>query len=361
MKGNEAISESAIKAGCRAFFGYPITPQSEIPEYMAKRMPEIGGTFIQAESEVAAINMVYGSAATGVPTMTSSSSPGIALKQEGISYLVGADLPALIVSMSRSGPGLGGILPGQADYFQATRGGGNGDYYLPVFAPNSVQEASDMVFKSFEVAYKYRTPVMILADGMLGQMMEPVELKETSGINPDISWAANGNSGTRDRNVINSLNLKASGLEAENIERFKRYEEIKKTETLVEKNVSEGDEIVIVAYGTPSRIAKNSIDELAEHGIKAGMIRPITLWPYPYDAFKDLPKSVKAILVAELSMGQMIEDVRMAIEGKIPVHFYGRTGGEIFEASEITNKALEVLGKNASSASEEAAAVACAI
>lgn len=346
MKGNEVVSEAAIKAGCRAYFGYPITPQSEIPEYLSKRMPEVGGVFIQAESEVAAINMVYGSAATGVPTMTSSSSPGVALKQEGISYLAGADLPSVIVSVSRSGPGLGGILPGQADYFQATRGGGNGDYYLPVFAPNSVQEISDLMYKSFEVAYKYRTPVMMLVDGMLGQMMEPVEIKDNPVNFPEVeSWAANGGSGSRERNVVNSLNLTAAGLEAANLRRFETYEEIKKNETLVEVDVKEGDEIVIVAYGTPARIAKNAITELEGKGVKAGMIRPITLWPYPYDAFKDLPKSVKAILVAELSLGQMVEDVKMAIEGKLPVHFYGRTGGSIFEASEITNKALEVLGK----------------
>ena len=349
MKGNEAISESAILAGCRAFFGYPITPQSEIPEYMAKRMPEVGGVFIQAESEVAAINMVYGAAATGTISMTSSSSPGIALKQEGIGYLVGADLPALIVSMSRSGPGLGGILPGQADYFQATRGGGNGDYYLPVFAPNSVQEASDLVYKSFEVAYKYRTPVMLLADGMLGQMMEPVELRENVQLQRDISWAASGNSGTRPRNIVNSLNLKASGLEAENIERFKRYDQIKQNETLVEIDVKDGDEIVLVAYGTPSRIAKTAISELCGKGVKAGMIRPITLWPYPYDAFKNLPSTVKHILVVELSMGQMIEDVRLAVEGRLPIHFYGRTGGEIFESTEISNKALEILNKGGES------------
>lgn len=347
MKGNEAISEAAIKAGCRAFFGYPITPQNEVPEYMSKRMAEVGGAFIQAESEVAAINMIYGAAATGAMSMTSSSSPGIALKQEGISYLAGADLPCLIVSISRSGPGLGGILPAQADYFQATRGGGNGDYYLPVYAPASVQEASDMVLKGFEVAYKYRTPVFMLADSMLGQMMEPVELKEDLMKKPDVdSWAANGGSGERgSRNVINSLNMTAEGLEAMNLERFKRYEEIRKNEVMVENCVKEGDEIAIVAYGTPSRIVRNAIIELEEKGIKAGLIRPITLWPYPYDTFKSLPSSVKHILVAELSMGQMVEDVRLAVEGKIPVHHYGRVGGSIFEVSEIVNKTLEILGR----------------
>ena len=346
MKGNEAISESAIQAGCRAFYGYPITPQNEIPEYMSARMPQVGGVFLQAESEVAAINMVYGAAATGARVMTSSSSPGIALKQEGISYLVGADLPAVIVSISRSGPGLGGILPAQSDYFQNTRGGGNGDYYLPVYAPANVQEASDMVFRAFDVADKYRTPVVILADGMLGQMMEPVEIKPTAPLEIDKSvWAANGNMGEsrQTQNIVNSLNLSSAGLEQSNIERFKRYEEIKKSETLVEVGVEEGDELAIVAYGTPSRIALNAIAELKEHGVKAGLIRPISLWPFPYETFQNLPSTVKNVLVVELSMGQMIEDVKLGLNGKLPVHFYGRTGGEIFLPAEITKKALEVV------------------
>ena len=335
MKGNEAICDAAIKAGCRAFFGYPITPQNEIPEYMAKQMEKLGGVFVQAESEVAAINMVYGAAAAGVRVMTSSSSPGIALKQEGISYLVGADLPCVIVSVSRSGPGLGGILPAQSDYFQATRGGGNGDYYLPVYAPFSIQEAMDLVIKAFDVADKYRTPVMVLADGMLGQMMEPCSLPEAINIPEAHSWGANGNSDKRPRNTITSLNLKGEGLEEMNIRRFKTYDTIKQNEVMVDNRVQDGDEVAIVAYGTPARIALNAIEILKEQGIKAGLVRPITLWPYPYDTFQNLPSSVKQVVVAELSMGQMIEDVKLGVAGKLPVSLYGRTGGMIFEPEEV--------------------------
>jgi len=343
MKGNEAVAEAAIQAGCKAFFGYPITPQNEIPEYMSSRLEAAGGVFVQAESEVAAINMVYGAAATGVRVMTSSSSPGIALKQEGISYLCGSDLPCLILSAMRCGPGLGGILPSQSDYFQATRGGGNGDYNTPVFAPCSVQEAWDLVFHGFDVADKYRTPVMILIEGMLGQMMEPLEMTKRSPIPADKSWAADGNSGNRARNVVSSVSLKAEELEAMNVARFKVYGEIARNEVMVDNKVKDGDTVAIVAYGTPSRIALNAIEELAADGIKAGLIRPITLWPYPSGVFQNLPGSVKHILVAELSMGQMIEDVRLAVAGKYPVHFYGRTGGSIFEPSEIANKVRGIL------------------
>lgn len=343
MKGNEAICEAAIAAGCKAFFGYPITPQNEIPEYLSYHMPRRGGVFVQAESEIGAINMCYGAAAAGVRNMTSSSSPGLALKQEGISYMAGAQLPGVIVNISRSGPGLGGILPAQGDYFQCTRGGGNGDYYMPVYAPFSVQEATDLVFKAFDVADVYRTPVMVLADGMLGQMMEPVEIKSRPPVYVDKSWATDGNSGQRPRNVVNSLNLNADGLEAMNLERFKIYEEIKEKETMVDNRVKEGDEIALVAYGAPARIVANAIDELEAQGIKAGLIRPITLWPYPYDVFQNLPKSVKHILVCELSMGQMIEDVKLGVNGKYPVHFYGRCGGVIFEPSEIAEAARKIV------------------
>ena len=347
MKGNDAVAEAAIQAGCKAFFGYPITPQNEIPEYFSRKMEASGGIFIQAESEVAAINMVYGAAAVGARSMTTTSSPGMALKQEGISYLVGANLPCVVANISRCGPGLGGILPAQSDYFQATRGGGNGDYYTPVFAPNSVQETWDLVFHSFNVAEKYRTPVMILMDGMLGQMMEPVEMKKVPPVEVDKSWCVNGEAGKRPRNFITSLSLHAEVLEQMNIDRFKVYDEITKNELMVDVDVKDGDEVVIVAYGTPSRIAKNAIEELAGQGIKAGFVRPITLWPYPYDVFQNLPASVKHILVAELSMGQMVEDVRLGVNGKYPVHFYGRTGGSIFEPEEITNKVKEILGKGA--------------
>lgn len=344
MKGNEAIAASAIAAGCRAFFGYPITPQSEILEYMSANMGLAGGVFIQAESELAAINMVYGAAATGVRAMTSSASPGIALKQEGISYMAGARLPCLIVSMARSGPGLGGILPAQGDYFQATRGGGNGDYYIPVYAPGSVQEAADLVQRAFNVAEAYRTPVMLLGDGMLGQMMEPAQIGSAKRIQADMSWAANAGPG-RPRNIINSLNLSPQGLEQMNLERFAIYDEISTKETMAELNVQEGDEIVLVAYGTPARIVKSAVVQLAEKGISAGMIRPITLWPFPDSAFQNLPNSVETILVAELSMGQMVQDVRLAVNGRLPVEFYGRAGGMVFEPEEIASRVFDILRK----------------
>jgi len=343
MKGNEAISEAAIKAGCKAFFGYPITPQNEIPEYMSARLEKAGGVFIQSESEVAAINMVYGAAAAGARVMTSSSSPGFALKQEGISYLVGADLPCVMVNISRSGPGLGGILPSQSDYYQATRGGGNSDYFMPVYAPNNVQEATDLVQKAFNVADKYRTPVIVLMDGMLGQMMEPVVLKDIPAEKADKSWVTDGKAYERPKNIVNSLSLLGPILEEMNIERFKRYDVIKENEVMFDKKVEEGDEIVIVAYGTSSRVVVQAIDELRQEGINVGYIRPITLWPYPYAAFEDFPASVKCLMSVELSMGQMIDDVRLAVNGRYPVHFYGRCGGVIFEPSEIVNKVKELV------------------
>ena len=343
MKGNEAICEAAIKAGCTAFFGYPITPQNEIPEYMSRKFEAAGGCFIQAESEVAAISMVFGAAAAGVRVMTSSSSPGIALKQEGISYLVGSDLPCVIVSITRGGPGLGGILPGQADYFQATRGGGNGDYYTPVYAPNSVQEATDLVQKAFNVADRYRTPVMVLADGMLGQMMEPVEIRDIPIEQIEKPWATDGDAHRRPKNIIASIALQPEELERMNLRRFERYKQIQEQEIMVESMVKEGDEIAIAAYGTSSRIALNAIEELKALGISAGLIRPITLWPFPSESFQTLPGSVKHILTVELSMGQMVEDIRLAVEGRLPVHHYGRCGGMIFEPLEIVEKVRAIL------------------
>lgn len=344
MKGNEAISEAAIRAGCKAFFGYPITPQNEIPEYMSLKLAQSGGVFVQSESEVAAINMVYGAAGTGVRVMTSSSSPGIALKQEGISYCAGADLPCVIVSIGRGGPGLGSILPSQADYFQATRGGGNGDYNLPVYAPNSIQEATDLVQIAFNTADTYRTPVMVLADGMIGQMMEPVEIKEIPPVKCDKStWAANGDSGSRPKNNVSSMNLDGAVLEQDNIARAKVYKKIVENEQRYENTVKDGDTVAIVAYGTPSRIALNAIEDLRAEGIKAGLIRPITLWPFPLKPFDTLPASVKHVLVAELSMGQMIEDVRLALHDRLPVHFYGRSGGMCFEPSDIADKVREIV------------------
>ena len=343
MKGNEAICEAAIRAGCTAFFGYPITPQNEIPEYMSRKLEQAGGCFIQAESEIAAINMVYGASAAGIRAMTSSSSPGIALKQEGISYLAGANLPAVIVSISRSGPGLGGILPGQADYFQNTRGGGNGDYYTPVYAPNSVQEATDLVQKAFNVADVYRTPVIVLADGLLGQMMEPVEINELPVAKVDKHWATDGRADKRPRNIISSINFQPDELEELNKLRFDVYKKIRENEIMFENGVSEGDEVAIVAYGTSSRVALNAISELKADNISAGLIRPITLWPFPTAPFDNLPSTIKYILVVELSMGQLIEDVKMAVKGAIPVEHYGRCGGAIFEPSEITDKVREML------------------
>lgn len=342
MKGNEAICKAAIRAGCKAYFGYPITPQNEITEYMAAHMEQAGGVWVQAESETAAINMVYGAVAVGVRAMTSSSSPGIALKQEGISFLAGADLPCLIVNITRAGPGLGGILPSQADYFQVTRGGGNGDYFTPVYAPYSVQELADLTQHAFHVADRYRTPVMLLADGILGQMMEPAEIHDAPIAECDKSWVADGE-GDRPRNIITSIDLSGERLETMNLQRMERYKQILENEVMVESSIQEGDEVAIVAYGLSARIVLDSIAKLRDEGIKVGLIRPITLWPFPSHAFIDLPKSVKHILVAELSMGQMIEDVRLAVMDRYPVHFYGRTGGMVFEPYEVVDKVRAII------------------
>lgn len=347
-KGNEAIAEAAIKAGCRFFFGYPITPQNEIPEYMAMRMPQIdGGCFLQAESEVAAINMVYGAAGCGARVMTSSSSPGISLKQEGITYIAGAELPCVIVNIVRGGPGLGGIQPAQSDYFQACKGGGHGDYRLVVLAPASVQEAVDLVQEAFDIADQYRNPVMILGDGMIGQMMEPVEFTEIKKRDlPGKPWATVGTKGERESNVINSLFIDPAECEKHNFKLFEKYKEIENNETKVETYNMEGAEIVFVAYGTTSRIVKNAINALAKDGIKAGIIRPITLWPYPQKAIAEAAEqaSVKAFLTVEMSMGQMVEDVRLAVNGKKPVHFYGRTGGMVPTPKAIVEEAKKILG-----------------
>ena len=337
-KGNAAIAEAAVLAGVRAYFGYPITPQNEVPEYLSRLMPKAGGVFVQAESEVAAINMVYGAAATGVRTMTSSSSPGMALKQEGISYLSGANLPCLIVSVSRAGPGLGGILPSQSDYFQATRGGGNGDYQNPVFAPSTVQEIWDLVFHALNIADEYRTPVILLLDGALAQMMEPIEKRELEIKSVPKPWATDGDTSARQKNIINSLSLNADILEAQNIERFERYEKIIKNEVMFESDLKDGDEFAIIAYGTPARIAANAVNALREKKIGVGLFRPISLWPFPnLDAL--LPRSVKFLTVAELSMGQMLDDVKINAGGRA-VNFVGRVGGNIFEPEEIVEAVL---------------------
>ncbi len=347
MKGNEALAEAAIRAGCRHFFGYPITPQTEVSAYMAKKMPKIGGTFLQAESEVSAINMVYGAGGAGVRVMTSSSSPGISLKQEGISYIAGADVPCVIVNIVRGGPGLGGIQPAQSDYFQATKGGGHGDYHLVVLAPSSIQEMVDLTSDAFDIADNYRCPVMIMGDGMLGQMMEPVEFKDADVSNlPEKTWATNGTGMKRKKNIINSLFLEASELEKLVQEREERYNKIKANEVRYEAVDVEDADIILVAYGTTSRIAKTAMAKAKEEGYKVGIIRPITLWPFPFEAFDKALEGgkKKSFLTIEMSMGQMVEDVKLAVGDKADVHFFGRTGGIVPTPKEILAKIEEIGG-----------------
>ncbi len=346
MKGNEAIAEAAIKAGCMHYFGYPITPQTEIAAYMAKRMPKIGGTFLQAESEVAAINMVYGVAAAGYRVMTSSSSPGVSLKQEGISYIPGADLPALIVNVQRGGPGLGGIQPSQSDYFQAVKGGGHGDYRLIVVAPASVQEMADLTVRAFDLSEKYRVPAMLLADGTMGQMMEPVELPEVTPADYDKSWAVRGTKGERTHNIVNSLYLKPEILEQTNFERYERYAKIEENEVMYEEFMMDDAEYCVVAFGIAARVAKNAIVAARKNGIKVGLIRPITLWPFPKKVLAEAAEKVKGFLSVELSMGQMIEDIKLATDCKRPVQLCNRTGGMIVSPEEVLT-AIENLVKEA--------------
>lgn len=329
MKGNEAIAEAAILAGCRHYFGYPITPQTEIAAYMAKKMPKIGGCFLQAESEVAAINMVYGVAGTGKRVMTSSSSPGISLKAEGLSYIAGSDLPALVVNVQRGGPGLGGIQPSQSDYFQATKGGGHGDFKMIVLAPSSVQEMADLTIKGFDLADKYRMTSMILADGTMGQMMEPVSLEEPEIKKYDKSWAVTGTKCERKKNIINSLSLVPEELEKLNFARYERYKTVEENEVMYEEYMMDDAEICISAFGIAARVAKNAINAARKEGIKAGLIRPITLWPFPNEAFKKAADKVDCFISVELSMGQLIEDIRLASECKKPVYLCNRVGGMI--------------------------------
>ena len=329
MKGNEAIAEAAIQAGCRQYFGYPITPQTEIAAYMAKRMPKIGGTFLQAESEIAAINMVYGASSAGARVMTSSSSPGISLKSEGISYLAGSDLPAVIVNAQRGGPGLGGIQPSQSDYFQATRGGGHGDYHILVLAPSSVQEMAELTIKAFDLADQYRMPCMILADGTTGQMMEPVSFDFDIKPAPAKPWATTGTGMEREHNIINSLYLQPEQLEQINIERYKKYAYIEENEALAEEYMLDDADIVIAAFGIAARVAKTAINQARAEGIKVGLIRPITLWPFPKAIFKKAAEHAKQFISVELSMGQFIEDVKLAIECKVPVSLCFRAGAMI--------------------------------
>ena len=335
MKGNEAIAEAAIRAGCRHYFGYPITPQTEIAAYMAKKMPKIGGIFLQAESEIASINMVYGAAAAGMRVMTSSSSPGISLKAEGLSYIAGSDVPALVVNVQRGGPGLGGIQPSQSDYFQATKGGGHGDYRMIVLAPASVQEMASLTIKGFDLADKYRMTSMILADGTIGQMMEPITFEDTEPTVYEKPWALTGTECKRKHNVVNSLYLKPDELERTNFERFEKYKVIEENEPMWEEYMMDDAEICVVAFGIASRVAKNAVAQAREQGIKVGLIRPITLWPFPTKALRAAADKVKSFISVELSMGQMIEDVRLATESKKPVSLCNRAGGMIPTPDEV--------------------------
>ncbi len=344
MKGNEAIAEAAIAAGCRHYFGYPITPQTEVAAYMSKRMPKIGGTFLQAESEISAINMVYGVAGAGFRVMTSSSSPGISLKQEGISYIAGADLPALIVNVQRGGPGLGGIQPSQSDYFQATKGGGHGDYHLIVLAPASVQEMADLTVKAFDLADKYRMPVMLLADGTMGQMMEPVSLPAPTTEKIGKPWAVTGTKGERKHNIINSLYLDPEKLEKTNFERFEKYKKIEENETEYEEFMTDDAEVIVVAFGIAARVSKNAVRAAREKGIKAGLIRPITLWPFPKKALFNASQKAKAFVSVELSMGQMIEDVELAIRCSRPVYLCNRAGGMIPSPEQVLDSIVKAAG-----------------
>ncbi|MGN1345951.1 MAG: 3-methyl-2-oxobutanoate dehydrogenase subunit VorB [Eubacteriales bacterium] len=343
MKGNEAIAEAAIASGCLYFFGYPITPQTEISEYMAKRMPKVGGLCLQAESEVAAINMTMGAAAAGSRAMTSSSSPGIALKSEGISYIAGCDLPCLIVNVQRGGPGLGGIQPSQSDYYQATRGVGHGDLRLLVLAPSSVQEMASLTAEAFDLADIYRMPAMLLADGALGQMMEPVDFSAFPKREiPEKTWAANGTGGRRPRNIINSLYIEPDVLEASVRERYKRYAIVEEKEVQYEEYRTEDADLVLVAFGITARICKSAVHELREAGLRVGLLRPITLWPFPKKVLGELADHAKGFLSVEMSMGQMVDDVKLAVNGKRPVHFFGRTGGMIPSVEEVVAEAKKL-------------------
>lgn len=345
MTGNEAIAEAAVQAGCRHFFGYPITPQSEIPEYLSWRLPEVGGCFLQAESEIASIYMVFGAAGTGTKAMTSSSSPGISLMQEGISYIAAAELPCVIVNMMRGGPGLGGIQPSQSDYFQATKGGGHGDYHMLVLAPSTVQEAADLMMEAFDLADKYRNPVMILGDGCLGQMIEPVEFRHRPSTDrPPRDWTITGAKG-RAQNVVKSLYLTPHVLEQHNLGLQRKYKKMIKNETRVESYLTEDAEIVIVAFGMVARIAKTAIKILREKGIKAGLVRPITLFPFPYQTLASVAEKVDELLVVEMNLGQMIEDVKLGVCGKAEVHFYGRVGGMIPSYDEIVAEVEKIVKK----------------
>ncbi len=344
LKGNIAIAEAAIRAGCRYFFGYPITPQNEIPMYFSHRLPEVGGVFVQAESEVASVNMVFGASAAGARVMTTTSSPGYSLMQEGISYIAAAELPSVFVNIVRGGPGLGNIAPAQSDYFQATRGGGHGDYRLIVLAGNSVQELADLTFEAFDLADKYRNPVLILGDGLLGQMSEPVVLPDFIDIDklPEKPWALKGAKGEK-RNIARTLWLHPeNAVEMHNEHLHQKYEQIKKDINRYELYKVEDADIIIVAYGSPSRIARSAIDIARQHNIKAGLIRLISLWPFPESVILEYAKKVKKILVVEMSKGQLIDDVKIAANGNAKIWFLGRAGGWVPTEQEIFDKIKQI-------------------
>ena len=346
LTGNEAAAEAAILAGCRYYYGYPITPQNELINYMSVRMPQVGGTFIQAESEIAAISMVHGSAAAGGRSMTSSSSPGISLKQEGISYLAGSELPCVIINIQRGGPGLGDISASQADYFQAVKGGGHGDYHTIVLAPSSVQEMADLVYDAFDMSDNYRNPVMILGDAQIGQLMEPVEFYKKQKNNlPAKNWSLTGAQG-RKRNIIKSFYPVKGELEEFNAHLQKKYKMIEEHEIRYEAiNIHEAD-IILVAYGTLARICKEVVKKSQQFKFKVGMVRPITLWPFPKEIIRRISEKVQCILTVEMSAGQMVEDVRLAVESRCPVHFYGRTGGGVPTSLEVIRKIVEIVPDN---------------
>lgn len=343
IKGNEAVAEAAIRSGCRHYFGYPITPQTEIAEYMAKKMPKVGGLCLQAESEVAAINMVYGAASAGSRVMTSSSSPGISLKSEGVSYIVGCDLPCVILNVQRGGPGLGGIQPAQSDYFQATKALGHGDMQLFVLAPSSVQEMAQLTADAFTISDKYRMPVLLLADGALGQMMEPVDFDALSVTEaPEKPWATNGHKGERKKNIITSLFLKPEELEENILTRAEKYALVNKNEVRYEEYLCDDADIIIVSFGIAARISKAAVNEARKMNIKAGLLRPITLSPFPKDKLYALSENAKAFLSVELNMGQMVDDVKLAVQCRRPVHFFGRTGGALPTESDVLNRIIKI-------------------
>jgi 2-oxoglutarate ferredoxin oxidoreductase subunit alpha len=348
ITGNEALAEAAVRAGCRRYFGYPITPQNEIPEYLSRRLRELGGTFVQAESEIAAINMVYGAAAVGERAMTSSSSPGISLMQEALSFMAASELPAVIVNMQRGGPGLGNIGPSQADYFQAVKGGGHGDYRLLVYAPSNLQEIVDLTVRAFDKADEYRNPVMILGDGVLGQMMEPVELPDVKPKQIEKPWSLTGAKG-RPGKVIRSLFMlpgEEGALERQNYKLKAKYDRMAEREVMYETMLTDDAEIVVVAFGTSARIAKTAVNLARTEGIKAGLIRPVTLFPFPEKIIAKVAERAESFLVVEMNMGQMVEDVRLAVNGKVPVSFYGRPGGAILSVEEILSTIQSSSGRD---------------